>query len=152
MNHLKWIIIHAVQILLNHVVLGDLTSAAVLEAIEASADGTVTVESLRGELDVTTDGGDITITPAGSSVTAKVVVADVETCVGTVHVIDMVLVPSVVISEDGAAATVAVADAPMSAGEELAASEGAFDTMMAPMAADAPISGDVRTPPPSPLV
>ena len=122
------------QILLNHVVLGDLTSAAIAEAIAASSTGTTTVSSLVADLDVTEDG-DIMVTPAGSSVAATVVVADVETCVGTVHVIDRVLVPSMVVSPDTTAGATDTAVAPLSDLEDTAA----------PMSADAfaPLSVEV---------
>lgn len=123
------------QILLNHVVLEDISASAIMEAVEASPTGAVMVPALFGDLEVSMNTTAVTIKPAGTDIVSTVLTADVETCVGTVHVVDRVLVPSIGIVPDGA---VAVAPAPAMA--ELAASEGAFEDMMDDIA-DAPGPG-----------
>ena len=83
------------QILLNHVVLAEITAADVAEAVEASAPAPATLPSALGlNLDFAAVGADVVITPEGTTTQARLVATDVETCVGTVHVVDMVLVPS----------------------------------------------------------
>lgn len=89
------------QVLLNHVVPADLPAATVLQAVEAASPAPATAPSAIGlTLDFSVVDGEVVITPEGTDIMSRVLIADVETCVGTVHIVDMVLVPS----SDGAMA------------------------------------------------
>ena len=91
-------------VLANHVAPTELDSAAVTAAIEAASPNPAGVTTLGGKmLEVSLMTEDIVVAPKDSDVMAMVVVTDVQTCAGVVHVIDEVLVP---------AADAAVAPAP----------------------------------------
>lgn len=81
------------QVLLNHVVVGPLTADTIGTAIAGEDDGAVAITTLLGgELLVTASGTDIFVQSEGlESPGASVVIPDVITCVGPVHVIDTVL-------------------------------------------------------------
>lgn len=83
------------QVLLNHMVAGELSSAAILEAL-GDAGGSAIVPTLAGsELLVTTSGGGLFLQSRGlEGPGAEVTAADVSTCAGVVHVIDTVLLPT----------------------------------------------------------
>ena len=99
------------QVLLNHVVPGALMAADVRAAVESAAPKPAMLSSLLGKtLEVTTDGDDVYVTPLSTDIMAKAIATDVETCVGNVHVIDMVLVPAMA-DDDVADDDVAVDDA-----------------------------------------
>ena len=97
------------QVLANHVVPSSnmgpaLDAAAVKAAIQAASTNPAKVTTLGGKmLEVSLMTEDIVVAPKDSDVMAMVVVTDVQTCAGVVHVIDEVLVP---------AADAAVAPAP----------------------------------------
>lgn len=85
---------HNVQILLNHVVLSNLPVAEVLQAINMSAPDPAVVPTLGGKnLTAMLNTGNVTITPEGTDIESTVILTDIRTCVGTVHVVDRVLVP-----------------------------------------------------------
>lgn len=101
------------QVLANHVLPTELKAEDITEAIAASDPNPAEVETLLGPtLEATLDGEDVMVSPAGTEITAKVVEADIETCAGVVHVVDMVLVPS----EDAPLDVVAVGPAEGPAG------------------------------------
>ena len=82
------------QVLLNHI-LPSVEDAATLAAA-APAD----VSTLLGTmLSTSIVGEDLVVTPAGTTIAAKAVTTDVETCAGIVHVVDKVLVPVVQAAE-----------------------------------------------------
>lgn len=81
------------QVLENHFVAGELSSAAIIDAVGASG-GSIIVQTLFGsELFVTTQGASLLVQSRGIAAPgATVVVPDVATCAGVVHVIDELLV------------------------------------------------------------
>eukprot|EP00892_Ulva_mutabilis_P008312 jgi/Ulvmu1/5853/UM025_0113.1 len=83
------------DVLLNHVVVGDLTATAILDAV-GKGGGSTTVKTLAGgTLIATTVGDKLFVKSAGIAAPgALVVTADVMTCAGPVHVIDTVLLAS----------------------------------------------------------
>ena len=82
------------QVILNHVVPGDLTSTAI-KALLGEAGGSTIVQTLFGsDLHVTTVGDGLYVQSRGiDEPGALVIAADTVTCVGPVHVIDEVLLP-----------------------------------------------------------
>lgn len=85
----------ALQVLSNHVVGSELSAAAVTEAIEASAPNPAEVTTLSNNtLEASLLTEDILVGVQGTEISAMVMVTDVFTCAGVVHVIDEVLVPS----------------------------------------------------------
>ena len=79
---------------MNHVIPRELVAADILQAIDAAAPTPTTLSSVIGtKLEAVSEDDDIFITPVGTDITAQVIVSDVQTCAGTVHVIDAVLVP-----------------------------------------------------------
>ena len=102
--------------LANHLVASELTAEAAKEAITAAAPNPVDLKSLAGKtLQASQLTKDILIAPKNTDIMAMVVVADVQTCAGVVHVIDAVLVPG---DEEEVEVSSAPASAPMSAGDE----------------------------------
>lgn len=83
------------QILLNHVVPGDLTAAAIVEEL-GSAGGSIVIQTLLDQdVYVTTSESGLSIQSRGLKAPgALVLTPDVTTCVGPVHVIDAVLLPA----------------------------------------------------------
>lgn len=83
------------QVILNHIVPGALTSTAI-KALLGEAGGSTMVQTLLGsDLYVTTVGDGLYVQSRGILAPgALVVVADTPTCVGPVHVIDSVLLPT----------------------------------------------------------
>ena len=80
---------------MNHVVPTELMEADIIKAITATAPKPAMVSSLiRTKLEVIAEGEDLFITPLGTDIMSQVVITDVKTCVGTMHVIDAVLVPA----------------------------------------------------------
>lgn len=74
----------------------ELTVTDVLAAIKTATPKPAMVSSLlSAKLEVIADGDMVFVTPMGTDIMAKVVDTDVKTCVGTVHVVDAVLVPAV---------------------------------------------------------
>lgn len=109
-----------VAVLANHVVPAEANSDAIKGAIADSDSGTATFSTLSGgSLEASEDGKDLVVTPAGTEIMAKVVTADVETCAGVVHVVDMVLVPAAdgdASSPEGAEACTPLGEAATEAG------------------------------------
>lgn len=95
------------QVLLNHVVPGDLTAAAITTAL-GEGGGSTEVKTLSGGmLFVTTTDAGLYVQSAGLEAPgALVVTPDVVTCPGPVHVIDTVLLPQF---PDGTTADLGVA-------------------------------------------
>lgn len=82
------------NVLLNHVVAGELPAAEVSAAIGAAAPKPAEVTTKLGKiLEATTDGDDVYLTPLGTDIMSKVLITDVKTCIGLVHVVEAVLVP-----------------------------------------------------------
>lgn len=83
------------SVLLNHIVPAELTAAAIIEAL-GEGGGSIVVQSLLdSDLFVTTVGDDLYLQSRGLDAPgAEVVVTNVETCAGIVHVIDDVLLPA----------------------------------------------------------
>lgn len=83
------------QVLLNHVVAGDLTSTAI-KAVLGEAGGSTIVPTLLGsDLFVSTVDEGLYVQSRGLEAPgALVVTPDIPTCVGPVHVIDKVLLPA----------------------------------------------------------
>eukprot|EP00892_Ulva_mutabilis_P008310 jgi/Ulvmu1/5851/UM025_0111.1 len=95
------------QVLLNHVVVGALTSDGIISALNADGGNVQLATLLGSEILVTGADGDIFVQSGGLSPPgATVVTPDVVTCAGPVHVIDTVLLPTVPppIAPDGAPA------------------------------------------------
>ena len=83
------------QVLSNHVVATKLDAASVTAAIEAASPNPAKVTTLAATtLEAASDADGILVAPQDTDIMARVVVADVETCAGVVHVIDKVLVPA----------------------------------------------------------
>lgn len=80
---------------MNHLVPGQqLKASDVYAGVDRAAPKPALIPTRSGaNLEVTTDGDDLYITPVGTAIMSKVLVTDVETCVGIVHVIETVLVP-----------------------------------------------------------
>ena len=106
------------QVLANHVVPSSnmgpaLDAAAVKAAIQAASTNPAKVTTLGGKmLEVSLMTEDIVVAPKDSDVMAMVVVTDVQTCAGVVHVIDEVLVPAADAAAARAPAAEAAAPAP----------------------------------------
>lgn len=112
------------QVLMNHVVAGDLSAASVTEAISTADPDPAELETLLGAmLEASLVDGGVVVTPAGTETMAEVTETDVATCAGTVHVVDTVLVPA----EAGmpSSSPISVADAPTSTGMAPAPAVGA---------------------------
>lgn len=84
-----------VQVLSNHVVGSELDAAAVTAAIDGASPNPAEVTTLAGAiLEATSTTQGIELSPKGTDIMSLVVMADVETCAGVVHIIDEVLVPA----------------------------------------------------------
>ena len=84
-----------VQVLSNHVVGSELDAAAVTAAIDGASPNPAEVTTLAGTiLEATSTTQGIELSPKGTDIMSLVVMADVETCAGVVHIIDEVLVPA----------------------------------------------------------
>lgn len=95
------------QVLLSHVVPTPEDAATLIGTAPAS------IPTLLGaNLETSLDGEDLIVTPEGTTIAAKVITTDVETCAGIVHVVDKVLIPVV---ENAGAATAPTAAAPAAA-------------------------------------
>jgi hypothetical protein len=73
----------------------DLNSSSLLKAVNASSPSPASLESLHGStLLVVLSGKDLLLNPEDTDINATVTQKDLETCAGTLHVIDRVLVPA----------------------------------------------------------
>ena len=83
------------QVLSGHIVASELPSSAVAAAIADASPNPAEVATLGGTaLKATTEGENIIVSPKDTEIKAMVVVKDVQTCAGVVHVVDKVLVPA----------------------------------------------------------
>lgn len=85
------------QVILNHVVPVDFRAASLFDAIGNSGLEAVTLSTLLSpKLHVTNLGRSLYLAPVGTGTErrTKVLVTDVLTCAGTLHVVDSVLVPA----------------------------------------------------------
>lgn len=74
----------------------ELMASDVFAAVAAAAPKPAMFSTLlAAKLEVTSDDNEVFITPVHTSIMSKLLVTDVVTCVGTVHVIDTVLIPAV---------------------------------------------------------
>ena len=90
--------------LLNHVVPTELMASGLFAAVDSASPKPAKLTTNLGKvLEVTTDNDDLFLTPRGTGIMSKVLVTDVETCVGTVHVVETVLVPDMPEMEVGVA-------------------------------------------------
>lgn len=80
------------QMLSGHIVASELPSTAVAAAITAASPNPAEVATFGGTtLEATTEAEEIFVSPKDTEIKAMVVVKDVQTCAGVVHVIDKVL-------------------------------------------------------------
>jgi hypothetical protein len=79
---------------MNHVVVGNFSASAVVAAIEEAAPSAAQFETFLGTfLNATLSGDDVILSPVNTTINATVTETLEATCFGTVHVVDMVLVP-----------------------------------------------------------
>lgn len=97
-----------IQVLLNHVVPGEFTAAAIRELLGTSGGSVVVKTLLQSDVYVTATDSGLRIQSRGLEAPgALVVTEDVNTCVGPVHVVDQVLLPA-----DAAGATISFVNEP----------------------------------------
>ena len=98
--HLHNVVHHcelALQVILNHVVPAEFRASNLFDAIENGNLEAVTLSTLLSpKLHVTSHGNSLYLAPMGTGAeqSSKVLVTDVRTCAGTLHVVDSVLVPA----------------------------------------------------------
>lgn len=81
------------QVLSAHIVPGAVEAAGVIALVEDSSPASV--ETLFGtDVEFTLSGDNVMVSPADTDIDATVVITDVPTCAGVVHVVDKVLVPA----------------------------------------------------------
>jgi hypothetical protein len=84
-------------VLLNHIVDGNFSAKDVEAAVEeANPDPFQLQTFLNKTLEVTASGSGLIVTPFNTSLNATIVMVDVVTCAGIVHVVDTLLVPDIV--------------------------------------------------------
>lgn len=127
------------QILLGHVVPTYLPSSTVIEAVSAGPAMLATVAGT--DVTASLEGEDVYVAAEGQDLPgAKVVVLDVETCAGVIHVVDKVLLADAPIADP---MMVDEMTAPMMADEMMVDDDAMADEVMADdMMAEAPTSGE----------
>lgn len=90
-----WLNSYSLQVVLNHIVPGELTSTAIKAVLGEDGGSTIVLSLLGSYLYVTTVDDGLYVQSRGLAAPgALIVAADVITCVGPVHLIDNVLLPA----------------------------------------------------------